>query len=162
MKKKPSNVFNIPKWMQNLKVVEPSGNKTPDQVSVTLELNMAFNDNSVDKLRDCIKDQIPLVPLKHQKMLKAFLAMNDASLVIGVSAFIQQCNFMVAELKAKEAPIEPTREELPVEPSGESVCGGVQLSSDWDSEDWGGESGPKPSSRGNRAVRAAKRKQADT
>lgn len=156
MKKKPSNVFNIPKWMQNLKVVEPSGNKTPDQVSVTLELNMAFNDNSVDKLRDCIKDQIPLVPLKHQKMLKAFLAMNDASLVIAVSAFIQQCNFMVAELKAKEAPIEPTREEIP------AVAGGYCEQPDRDTSMDDMRVPYKRSARGNRAVRAAKRKQADT
>lgn len=145
--------------MQNLRAVEPSGNKTPDEVAFSLEFNMAYHNNDVARLRVVIKEQIPLVPLKHQKMLKAFLAMDDAPMVIAVVAFIEKCNQLVAELKSKEAPIEPRREEVPAEPSREGVHYDA-VDGGW-VDDWDRPSRSKPRSRGHRAVRVAKRGQAE-
>lgn len=158
-RKKPSNVFDIPKWMQNLRVVELSGNKTPDEVAFSLEFNMAYHNNDVARLRVVIKEQIPLVPLKHQKMLKAFLAMDDAPMVIAVVAFIEKCNQLVAQLKEEQHVEEQPAGGLAPPASGESAGSGP--SGDW-GDDWDSPRRFKPSTRGNRAVRAAKRGQAET
>lgn len=158
-KKSPSNVFTIPKWMTSLRIQEPEGTKTPDQVATSLELNLQWNDNCVEKLRNCIKLQVPLVPLKHQKVLKAFLAMKSQDLLPAVQAFINKANNMVAQLKVEE--IEPTRQTLPAEPSGESYDDQVQLPRDWGSDSWDRPDRSKPRSRGQRALRAAKRGQAE-
>lgn len=154
--KQPSNVFTIPNWMKNLKVREPEGSYTPDQVAAVLEMNLLFN-GDVASLRASIQTLIPLVPLKRQPTLKAFLSAPDEDIITVVQAFIEMVNLKLAPI-LKEATHVKQREELPAEPSGESVMSGPD--DDW-GDDWDRSSKRKPSSRGLRAVRAAKRGQAE-
>ena len=149
-------MFTLPKWMTGLKVREPEGTYTPDQVTAVLELNLMLNDSDVVSLRACIKDLVSKVPLKRQKVLKAFLDMEASKMLVAVNEFIAKVNLSLAQFIQEKVDV---RIEQCVEPCGESDLRGT--SSDW-GDDWDRPSGPKPSTRGLRAVRAAKRQQAET
>ena len=148
-------MFTIPKWMTGLKAREPEGTYTPDQVTAVLELNILFNDGDAQSLRDSISGLVPKVPLKHQKVLKAFLAMDTANMLVAVNEFITKVNLSLVQFIKEKADV---REEQPVEPGGESDL--RSDGSDW-GDDWDRPSGPKPSTRGLRALRATKRQQAE-
>lgn len=162
MKKKgPSNVFDLPKWMSNLRAREPEGTRTPDQVASSLELSNLIHGPSVERLEAIVLAAIPTVPLKRQPYMRALL---QGDIVANCQVFIDLVNTQLA-LIPKEEPVhaEPTKEELPaegfdVESSGESVV--HSDGSDWGG-DWDSPSEPRPSSRGLRALRSAKRGQTD-
>lgn len=161
-KKQPSNVFTLPNWMVGLKAREPEGTYTPDQVSAVLEMNLLLN-GDVESLRASIQTLIPLVPLKRQQTLKAFLSAPDCDIITVVQAFIEMVNIKLAPILKEAAHVEPRKEELPaggldVEPGGESVV--HSDGSDWGG-DWDSPCQPRPSSRGLRALRSAKRGQTD-
>ena len=152
--KERSNVFTIPNWMKNLKVREPEGSYTPDQVSTVLAMNLLLNGDA-PSLRDCVKGLVPKVPLKHQKVLKAFLAMDDNSLLKSVNEFIAKVEASLAQSIQEKTDV---RLEECVGTSGQSDMrsdGG-----DW-GDSWDRSGRHKPSTRGLRAVRAAKRGQAE-
>lgn len=164
-KKQPSNVFTLPKWMTNLRAREPEGTYTPDQVSAVLEMNLLLN-GDVESLRASIQTLIPLVPLKRQQTLKAFLSAPDCDIITVVQAFIEMVNIKLAPILKEAAHVEPRKEELPAggfssPASGPSEHHESHLPEDWGDDDWGGPRGPKPSTRGLRALRASKRGQAD-
>ena len=152
-KKGPSNVFDLPKWMSNLRAREPEGTRTPDQVASSLELSNLIHGPSVERLETIVLAAIPTVPLKRQPYLKALL---KGDVVANVQAFIDMVNTQLAALPKEVPDVEPRKEELPVPTSGESP------SDDWD--EWGVDDGRvrgKPSTRGRRALLAAKRGQAE-
>lgn len=160
-KKGPSNVFDLPKWMSNLRAREPEGTRTPDQVASSLELSNLIHGPSVERLESIVLAAIPTVPLKRQPYLRALL---QGDVVANCQAFIDLVNTQLAFIP-KEEPIhaEPAKEELPaggldVEPGGESVV--HSDGSDWGG-DWDSPCQPRPSSRGLRALRSAKRGQTD-
>lgn len=152
MKKKgPSNVFTVPKWMAGLQAKAPEGTMTPDQVAQSLELNIMFNDGDLTALRDCIAGLTIKVPLKNQSFMRA---LGTGDVWANVQALIIKSNEKLA-LIPKEAPIEPRREEVPVCVSGESR---EHAGDDWVYDD----SLPsKRRTRGHRALRSAKRGQAE-
>jgi hypothetical protein len=156
-KKQPSNVFTMPSWMKNLRVREPEGTYTPDQVAAVLELNLLLN-GSVESLRDSLQTLVPLVPLKHQKVLKAFLVMDDSNLLTSVNEFITKVNASLVQIMQEKTDV---RTEQCAEPSGESANHDGHFPADWGDDDWGSTRGPKPSTRGLRALRASKRGQAE-
>lgn len=155
-KKQPSNVFTLPNWMIGLKAREPEGTYTPDQVSAVLEMNLLLN-GDVESLRASIQTLIPLVPLKRQQTLKAFLSAPDCDIITVVQAFIEMVNIKLAPILKEAAHVEPREEELPVEPSWENR---PDAGDEWGIHD--GSIRGKPSSRGLRALRAAKRQSAET
>ena len=147
--------------MSNLRVREPEGTRTPDQVASSLELSILIHGPSVERLEAIVLAAIPTVPLKRQPYMRALL---QGDIVANCQAFIDLVNTQLA-LIPKEEPVhaEPTKEELPaegfdVESGGEGnrSHGYVDSDADWDSP-----SQPRPSSRGLRALRSAKRGQTD-
>lgn len=156
MKKKPSNKFIVPKWMIGLKAREPEGTYTPDQVAAVLEMNLLFN-GDVESLRTGIQTLIPLVPLKRQKTLKAFLDAQDSNIVEVVTAFITEVSIKLAPILKEVQHVQP--EEQPAGTSGQSPV--PSTDSEW-GDDWDRPSERKPSSRGLRALRSAKRQSSDT
>ena len=149
----PSNVFTIPKWMTNLRVKEPEGTMTPDQVAASLEMNILFNDGNREKLISGILSLVPKVPLKNQSFMRDLL---KGDVLANVQSLIRKSNEQLA-LLPKEAPIEPRKQELPAQPCGHSD---PDRGGEWN-DDWDRSSEPKPRSRGQRALRAAKRGQAE-
>lgn len=147
--------------MRNLRVREPEGTYTPDQVAAVLEMNLLFN-GDVESLRASIQTLIPLVPLKRQQTLKAFLNAPDCDIVTVVQAFIEMVNLKLAPILKEAAHVEQ-REELPVGTSGDSVLDNNRpIDSGWgDDDDWDRSHRPKPSTRGLRALRSAKRQSAE-
>jgi hypothetical protein len=143
--------------MRNLRVVEPEGAYTPDQVSTVLAMNLLLNGDA-PSLRDCVKGLVPKVPLKHQKVLKAFLAMDDSSLLESVNEFIAKVEASLAQSIQEKIDV---RLEECVVTRGESHIDADQLSTNWGNDDWDRSGRSKPSTRGLRAVRAAKRGQAE-
>ena len=161
-KKQPSNVFTLPNWMTNLRAREPEGTYTPDQVSAVLEMNLLLN-GDVESLRASIQTLIPLVPLKRQQTLKAFLSAPDCDIITVVQAFIEMVNIKLAPILKEAAHVEPRKEELP--PPGFTPEFGRESSDAWQSTDGDWEDDCdlrcKPSTRGLRALRRAKRGQAE-
>ena len=153
-KKGPSNVFVVPSWMKNLQVLPPSGSMTPDQLAESIELCLLLNGGDLTILKDCITGLICKVPLKNQPFVRHLLV---GDVMANVQNLIRKSNEKLA-LITKEAPIEPRTEEVPDLASGQSDSHSpvVEWGSDWDSP-----SGPKPRSRGLRALRSAKRGQAE-
>ena len=139
--------------MLNLRVREPEGTYTPDQVAAILEMNLLLN-GDVDSLRASIQALIPLVPLKRQQTLKTFLAAPDCDIITVVQAFIELVSLKLAPI-LKEATHVEQHEILPARPSGESS------GTTWDDSMDTSRVRGKPSTRGHRALRAAKRQQAD-
>lgn len=153
--KGPSNVFVVPNWMKNLQVLPPSGSMTPDQLAETIELNLLLNGGDLTSLKDCITGLISKVPLKHQPFVRLLMV---GDVMVNVQNLIRKSNERLA-LITKEAPIEPRTEELPAGSGWESPV--PSTDSGW-GDDWDRSGKPKPSSRGLRALRSAKRGQAQT
>lgn len=135
----------------NLQARRPEGTFTPDQVAVFIEINLLLNGDSQSLCR-CIAELIKRVPLKNQHLLESFIAGTEEQMFSRVKAYLD-----VVRIKLAELPKEITDgkvEELSArrgndEPRERHV-------SDWEDDS------PvrcKRSSRGNRAVRAAKRQQ---
>ena len=160
-KKQISGVFTLPKWMVGIKAKEPEGNYTPDQISNLMEINLLLNDSNPDCLRECVSGLVTKVPLKNQQMLKTILSISDDQVLLTkVNEFIDKVNAVLVQFQKDVLDhAEPSKEELPaggleVEPSGDSSNAGSAYSGDWeDSSDFR----RKPSSRGVRALRSAKR-----
>ena len=142
--------------MTGLKAREPEGTYTPDQVTALLEMNILFNDSDVVSLRACIKDLVPKVPLKRQKVLKAFLDMEASKMLAAVNEFIAKVNASLVQFIQEKT--DARLEEQLVIPRGESPV--PSTDGDW-GDDWDRPSQPKPGSRGLRALRATKRQQAE-
>lgn len=147
--------------MSNLRAREPEGTRTPDQVASSLELSNLIHGPSVERLEAIVLAAIPTVPLKRQPYMRALL---QGDIVANCQAFIDLVNIQLAIIP-KEEPVhaEPTKEEFPAggfdaEFSGESPV--PSTVSDW-GDDWDSPSQPRPSSRGLRALRSAKRGQTD-
>ena len=150
--------------MSNLRAREPEGTRTPDQVASSLELSNLIHGPSVERLETIVLAAIPTVPLKRQPYMRALL---QGDIVANCQAFIDLVNTQLA-LIPKEEPVhaEPSKEELPAgglssPAGGPSVHHESHLPEDWGDDDWGGPRGPKPSTRGLRALRASKRGQTD-
>lgn len=150
----PSNVFTVPKWMTGLQTKAPEGTMTPDQVAQSLEMCILINDGDLTSLRNCIAGLTVKVPLKHQPFVRA-LGIGDV--MANVQALISKSNEKLAQLP-KEAPIEPRREEIPVCTGGSSDDAWSTNSGDWEDDS---DIRRKPSTRGQRSLRAAKRQQAE-
>lgn len=153
----PSNVFTVPSWMKNLQAKGPEGTMTPDQVAKSLELNILFNNGDLTKLKNCIATLTPKVPLKNQPFMRA---LGTGDVWANVQALIDKSNEKLA-LLTKEAPIEPRRETVAAESGGESHDDQIQLPGDWGDDVGDRPDRSKPRSRGVRALRAAKRGQAE-
>lgn len=91
----PSNVFTVPAWMKNLRVREPEGTRTPDQVASSLELSLLMFGPDKDRLVSIINAAVPQVPLKRQPFLKALL---KGDVVANCQAFIDVVNTQLAAL----------------------------------------------------------------
>lgn len=156
-KKQPSNVFTLPNWMIGLKAREPEGTYTPDQVSAVLEMNLLLN-GDVESLRASIQTLIPLVPLKRQQTLKAFLSAPDCDIITVVQAFIDMINIKLIPILKELQHAEPREEEFPAATSGESSDAGLTHVGDWEDDS---DLRSKPSTRGRRALRASKRQSFD-
>ena len=153
MKKKgPSNVFVVPSWMKNLQVLPPSGSMTPDQLAETIELNLLLNGGDLTSLKDCITGLISKVPLKHQPFVRLLMV---GDVMVNVQNLIRKSNERLAHI-TKEAPIEPRTEEVP---DLASSSGGSYAGDEWGIHD--GSVPGRPSSRGLRALRAAKRQSSE-
>lgn len=150
----PSNVFSVPKWMTGLQAKAPEGTMTPDQVAQSLEMCILINDGDLTSLRDCIAGLTVKVPLKHQPFVRA---LGTGDVMTNVQALISKSNDKLAQLP-KEAPIEPRREEVPVRSGGQ---GSEIPLYEWGDHDDTGDLRRKPSTRGQRSLRAAKRQQAE-
>lgn len=151
--KKQSNVFDLPMWMMNLQARRPEGTFTPDQVAVFIEINLLLNGDSQSLCR-CIAELIKRVPIKNQHLLESFIAGTEEQMFSRVRAYLD-----VVRIKLAELPKETTdgKVEEPSTRRGDDDS--------WEREvsDWEDDSSVrcKRGSRGNRAVRAAKRQQAD-
>lgn len=150
----PSNVIAVAPWMTRLVVKAPEGTHTPDQVAKSLELCIALNDGNPAKVRSALHLLATKVPLAHQKWVKKLDHRNDEQMLKQVQAFIDITNEKLALLKEPE--IEP-RQEIRAGPGRESP-----EDPRWERDDDDGPVRSKPRSRGHRAVRAAKRGQAET
>lgn len=140
--------------MSNLRAREPEGTRTPDQVASSLELSNLIHDPSSEKLESIVLAAIPTVPLKRQPYLRALL---KGDIVANCQAFIELVNNQLSLIPKEEtAYAEPRKEELPAESSWESRPNA--------GDEWGVHDGSlrgKPSSRGRRALLAAKRQSSE-
>lgn len=156
MKKERTNVFTIPAWMKNLRAHEPSGTRTPDQVASSLELSILIHGPDKDLLEEIILKAVPTVPLKRQPFLQALL---KGDVVANCQAFIDQVNTQLAQLPQEIKHVERQPETEPVCTGGESRATGHTAIPEWEDDD--SDLRRKPSSRGLRALRAAKRQSAE-
>jgi len=140
--------------MKNLQVLPPSGSMTPDQLAETIELNLLLNDGDLTSLKDCITGLISKVPLKHQPFVRLLMV---GDVMVNVQNLIRKSNERLA-LIPKEAPIEPRREEVSPTAGGSSNDAGPAIFADWEDDS---DLRRKPSTRGLRALRAAKRQSAE-
>lgn len=151
----PSNVIPVAPWMTRLVAKAPEGTHTPDQIAKSLELVIAMGGDAA-KVRSAIHRLALKAPLAHQPWVRKLDHKSDEQMLKQVQAFIDITNEKLALLQ-KEVPSDREQKVRP-EPNRESdLC---SSSSDW-GDDWDRPSRSKPRSRGHRAVRAAKRGQAE-
>lgn len=151
----PSNVIPVAPWMSKLVAKAPEGTHTPDQIASSLELVIAMGGDAA-QVRLALHRLALKAPLAHQKWVRKLDHRDDEQMLKQVQAFIDITNEKLAQLQ-KEVPDEP-RQEVSAEPSGES---GMPAGDTAWGDDWDRSSRSKPCTRGHRAVRAAKRGQAE-
>lgn len=149
----PSNIVPVAPWMTRLAAKAPEGTHTPDQIATSLELVIVMGGDAA-KVRSAIHRLALKAPLAHQPWVRKLDHKNDEQMLKQVQAFIDITNEKLALLQ-KEVPSDP-EQEFRTEPSRQS-------SEDprWGFDDDDGPVRSKPRSRGHRAVRAAKRGQAE-
>lgn len=153
----PSNIVPVAPWMTRLAAKAPEGTHTPDQIATSLELVIAMGGDAA-KVRSAIHRLALKAPLAHQPWVRKLDHKNDEQMLKQVRAFIDITNEKLALLQ-KEVLSDP-EQEFRTEPGGESPGSsfGEQFERDWDDD---GDIRRPRRSRGHRAVRAAKRGQAD-
>lgn len=155
-RRRASNDIPVAPWMTRLVAKQPEGNYTPDQIAKSLELAIAMNNGDPAKVRASLHKLALKAPAAHQPYIRKLDHRSDEQMLKQVQAFIDITNEKLA-LLLKEVPSDP-EQEVSIEPRRES--GLSSGDSAW-GDDWDRSSRSKPRSRGHRAVRAAKRKQAE-
>lgn len=148
----PSNIVPVAPWMTRLAAKAPEGTHTPDQIATSLELVILMGGDAA-KARSAIHRLALKAPLAHQPWVRKLDHKNDEQMLKQVQAFIDITNEKLALLQ-KESTDEPKEEPFAGPDWGSDTL-------DWDASMDDVRVSRRSSTRGHRAIRAAKRGQFD-